>query len=88
MSAARFRVRGRVQGVGFRAATRQEALRLGLRGQVTNLRDGSVQVIAQGDDAALDALADWLHRGPPHARVDTVAREAFTGYVAEGFGVG
>lgn len=88
MSAARFRVRGRVQGVGFRAATRQDALRLGLRGQATNLRDGSVQVIAQGDDAALDALADWLHRGPPHARVDAVSRKAFVGQLADGFALG
>ena len=73
-SAARFRVTGKVQGVFFRASTRTEAQRLGLRGHARNLPDGSVEVLAVGDGNAIDALARWLQHGPPHARVDEVVR--------------
>ena len=76
MAAARFAIRGRVQGVWFRAATREQALALGLHGTAINLPDGSVQVLAAGDAAALDALGDWLRVGPPGARVDEVVRTA------------
>jgi acylphosphatase len=75
VSAARFLVEGRVQGVFFRASTRDEALRLGLDGYAKNLADGRVEVLAAGDDTALDALELWLHRGPPLARVTAVSRE-------------
>jgi acylphosphatase len=64
MSAARFIVRGKVQGVWFRASTREQAARLGLDGHARNLGDGSVEVIAIGDAEALDALERWLHVGP------------------------
>ena len=74
MAAARFIVSGRVQGVGFRFATRTQALALALRGHAINRVDGSVEVLAVGDAAALDALAAWLQRGPAHARVDAVER--------------
>ena len=73
-SAARFRITGKVQGVFFRASTRTEAQRLGLRGHARNLPDGSVEVLAVGDADAIDALARWLRHGPPHARVDGVVR--------------
>lgn len=76
MAAARFLVSGKVQGVFFRASTRGQALRLGLRGHARNLPDGRVEVVAVGDDDAIDALADWLRRGPPTARVDGVVRSA------------
>ena len=68
-------MRGRVQGVFFRASTRSEALRLGLTGYAKNLPDGSVEVLACGADPALDELERWLHAGPPAARVDAVTRE-------------
>ena len=74
MAAARFIVTGRVQGVFFRASTREQALALGLRGHARNLDDGSVEVLAAGDAAALDRLAAWLRQGPPHARVDGLQR--------------
>lgn len=74
--AARFRVGGRVQRVGFRAATRREAVRLGLVGHAVNCADGSVEVVAQGAPAAVEALADWLRSGPPQARVARIEREA------------
>ena len=84
--AARFRIRGKVQGVFFRASTRTEAQRLGLRGHARNLADGSVEVLAVGDDAAIAALERWLQHGPAHARVDEVARsEADAAEAGDGF---
>jgi acylphosphatase len=73
-AAARFYVSGRVQGVCFRANTRDEALRLGLRGYARNLDDGRVEVVACGEAGAVEALAGWLEHGPPLARVDTLER--------------
>ena len=87
MSAARFLVGGRVQGVFFRASTREQALRLGLRGHARNLDDGDVEVIAAGDAQALDRLEAWLRIGPPKAHVTRVERDAFDGDVAHGFEV-
>jgi acylphosphatase len=75
VSAARFLVSGRVQGVWFRAATRNEALGLGLRGLARNLDDGRVEVLAFGPAQALEALEAWLAIGPPQARVEKVRRE-------------
>ncbi|NIJ94105.1 acylphosphatase [Xanthomonas campestris] len=74
MQAARFLVTGVVQGVWFRAATRERAVALGLRGHARNLPDGSVEVLAAGTDAALDALETRLWQGPPAARVAAVTR--------------
>ena len=74
MASASFLVRGRVQGVAFRASTREQARRLALTGYARNLADGSVEVLACGDATALDALERWLHIGPPAARVDAVTR--------------
>jgi len=68
-----YRVSGKVQGVYFRHSARLEAKRLSLRGSVRNLPDGSVEVLAQGTPAAIEALRLWLHRGPALARVDKVA---------------
>ncbi len=78
MTAPGLRVRvlvgGRVQGVGFRYATAREARRLGLAGWVRNTADGRVEIVAEGPAAALDSLCLWCHRGPPAARVASVAR--------------
>ncbi len=74
-SACRACVRGRVQGVWFRASTAERAKALGLRGVAENRPDGSVMVHAAGAPAALDALIAWLHEGPPTARVDAVEVE-------------
>ncbi len=65
-------VHGRVQGVSFRFYTRDEADALGLTGWVANRDDGSVEVTAEGPRSALDRLVEWLHRGPPAARVTAV----------------
>lgn len=70
----RLRIRGRVQGVWFRGATRRRAGELGLRGWARNLADGSVEVLAQGPPDAVEALVAWCAVGPDAARVDRVAR--------------
>lgn len=87
MPAARFLVSGRVQGVFFRASTRAEAERLGVRGSATNLADGRVEVIASGTESALSELERWLHAGPPAARVTAVVREEVDDRAGEGFRV-
>jgi acylphosphatase len=68
----RCRVSGRVQGVFFRASTQREALRLGISGYAKNLPDGSVEVLACGDERAVAELRAWLWVGPPAARVTAV----------------
>lgn len=66
-------VAGRVQGVGFRDWTAERATLLGLVGWVRNENDGSVRLVAEGEDEALGRLERELHDGPPAARVDSVA---------------
>jgi len=85
MGCVRFVVSGRVQGVFFRASTREEALRLGLTGHARNLPDGNVEVVACGDDAALAQLERWLALGPPLAQVIRVERSAADITVPERF---
>jgi acylphosphatase len=70
--ARRCYVSGRVQGVFYRASTRERAQQLGCRGYARNLADGRVEVLAVGEAAAVDALIEWLWRGPPAAHVQDV----------------
>ena len=63
-------VRGRVQGVYFRAAAQREARRLGLSGWVKNRADGAVEVLAEGDEEEIKELIGWAHRGPGAARFE------------------
>jgi acylphosphatase len=72
LARARLRITGRVQGVGFRFYARREAVVLGLNGWVRNDADGSVELVAQGPRARVDAMIRWCHDGPPHSRVDAV----------------
>ncbi len=66
-------VRGRVQGVGFRWWTRAAALEIGgLTGYVSNLGDGRVQVVAEGERDACERLLDWLRGARTPGRVDGV----------------
>jgi DNA ligase D-like protein (predicted 3'-phosphoesterase) len=69
-------VRGRVQGVGFREAAVRRARENGALGWVRNADDGSVQVHAEGPEAAVDDLLDFLREGPPAAEVEEVEAEA------------
>ncbi len=66
------KVTGRVQGVFYRASTRDKARSLGLTGWVMNMPDGSVELEAQGPDEKVDDLITWLYEGPPYARVQDV----------------
>jgi len=74
ITAAHLVITGRVQGVGYRVWAKREARRRGLRGWVRNLSDGSVEALAIGDAAAVDAFAASCHRGPALARVVAVHR--------------
>jgi acylphosphatase len=74
VSRRRWIIRGRVQGVGFRWFVMREAERLKLSGFAQNLPDGSVEVVSEGPEEALEALEAQLRRGPSHARVDDIAR--------------
>lgn len=65
-------IRGRVQGVGFRAAMGAEADRLGIVGWVRDRADGSVEAVVQGPPDAVAALVTWARHGPPAARVTAV----------------
>jgi acylphosphatase len=70
--ARRCYVSGRVQGVFYRAWTRQRAHELGCRGYAHNLPDGRVEVLAVGEPASVHALVEWLRQGPPAAHVTEV----------------
>lgn len=72
VSARRFHVSGRVQGVGYRAFTARAARSLGLSGGAANLEDGRVVVVAKGAEHALERLQAALWDGPRAARVDRV----------------
>jgi acylphosphatase len=79
-------VRGRVQGVFFRASTLERAQELGLRGWVRNRPDGAVELVAEGDEAAVASLVDWCHHGPPSAKVESVdVRPDSSNEVLQGF---
>jgi len=65
-------VRGRVQGVGYRAFVEHEALRRGLEGWVRNCRDGSVEAVFSGAQEKVDAMMEACRRGPYSARVDAL----------------
>ena len=75
MRRVRLSASGLVQGVFFRASTRDEARGLGLTGWVRNAADGSVQAEAQGDSEAVSALVEFCRRGPGQSRVDDVVVE-------------
>lgn len=75
MPAKRYVVSGKVQGVFFRAWTRDQARRIGLAGWVRNRADGTVEALASGDKALLARFEEALHEGPPLSRVARVAEE-------------
>lgn len=85
MPARRFRVHGKVQGVGFRWWTRALASEVGFTGTVRNLSDGSVEVCANGSEDALGQLRARLDSGPPGAEVHSVEEEPAAEVAAEGF---
>lgn len=85
MIARNIRVTGKVQGVWFRGWTVETARALGISGWVRNRRDGSVEVLAVGDVAAVQRLIERLHQGPPSSRVEQVVVQEVAVEAIEGF---
>lgn len=71
----KLRIKGRVQGVWYRASTRRQAQELGLGGFVRNEPDGSVYAEAEGEERALQAFVSWCREGPDRAQVEEVIVE-------------
>jgi acylphosphatase len=65
-------VKGKVQGVFFRAYTREKANELGLKGFVKNMKDGSVYIEAEGEENVLNEFVSWCHKGSPGSGVEEV----------------
>ncbi|HEX7026275.1 MAG TPA: acylphosphatase [Gammaproteobacteria bacterium] len=82
-----YRIKGRVQGVFFRASTREQALARNLTGWVRNLPDGDVEAVVCGQTAELQAFETWLWQGPEQARVDAVQSEKVQDEGFSGFAV-
>jgi acylphosphatase len=74
-TARRYRVTGRVQGVGYRYFALRNALRLGVRGWVRNLQDGDVEVHAEASEETLERFRATLAEGPPSSRVTDIVEE-------------
>jgi acylphosphatase len=68
-------ITGQVQGVSFRYFTYHEALKLGLKGWVRNLRDGRVEALFEGEQESIERVLGWCKLGPPAARVEEVQVE-------------
>ena len=78
-------VSGRVQGVFFRAYTRETALALKLTGWVRNLPDGRVETVFEGEDTNVQSMLEWCKKGPPHALVNELeaSEQTYTGEFRE-----
>ena len=75
MKQVRLKIHGRVQGVFFRHSVKERAEELALVGWVRNADDNTVEVLAEGDEAALKKLLEWCRVGPPLAEVERVEEE-------------
>lgn len=86
MIAYRIKVTGRVQGVFFRASTKEKADQIGIEGWVRNERDGSVLIEAEGEEEQMKQFVEWCRRGSSASQVDDVSveeieRSGFTSFV-------
>ena len=74
-------IKGRVQGVFYRASTRDTAVKLGLKGWVRNMADGSVEAVFEGNEKTLKEVLQWCRNGPPGAYVSKIEEkwDEFTG---------
>ena len=72
MKRAHLKIYGKVQGVWFRANTKEMADKLGLCGWIRNLPDGGVEAVFEGDEKMVEKAIEWCHHGPPLARVEKV----------------
>lgn len=75
VSRAHLRISGKVQGVFFRANTREQAQQRGVTGWVENKADGTVEAVLEGPEDAVQEVVDWAKTGPPRASVDDVKDE-------------
>ncbi|HSP57423.1 MAG TPA: acylphosphatase [Halomonas sp.] len=78
-------VTGKVQGVCFRGATQEQALRHNITGHAKNLPDGRVEVLLCGDREAVKKLSEWLWKGPSGARVTHVEIEVIDTHAPDSF---
>ena len=62
-------IKGKVQGVFYRASARDKAMELGITGWVKNTPDGNVEIVASGDKESLEKFIEWCHKGPSRALV-------------------
>jgi acylphosphatase len=74
VNAIHLHITGRVQGVFFRASAKEKADTLGITGWVKNCDDGSVEIVAEGEEKALKKFEEWCHKGPTGAEVTHVER--------------
>jgi acylphosphatase len=74
---------GRVQGVSYRIYTQQKARQLGVSGYVRNLRNGDVEIVASGEEIAVDVLIEWAKSGSPEAVVSNLEVEAIADNIEE-----
>ncbi len=79
MKRTRLIVSGRVQGVGFRWAAQKAARQLGVQGYVRNLPNGDVEIVAEGDNTAVDRMITWARKGPAWSRVDNLQLDDLPG---------
>ena len=87
MRAHRYRVKGRVQGVGFRYFTYRTARSLGIKGWVRNLGNGDVEIHAEGNEESVSAFQTGIESGPPLARVNEIEVEPVAAEDAEDFSI-
>lgn len=84
---ARVHIIGRVQGVGYRRNTEEQATKLGINGWVRNLDDGRVKAVFEGDRETVEEMIEWCHTGSPRANVDDVQVKYEDPRRADGFRV-
>ncbi len=87
MKAYKIIVSGRVQGVGFRFFSQQEAQGLNLHGTVRNQSDGTVLIYVQGEDEPLMNFLSWLHQGPKTSKVEQLEYLEIPIFVASSFDI-
>lgn len=87
MISKRIKVKGRVQGVYFRASAKQKAQMLGLKGSVKNLDDGSVCLEVEGEESSVMEMQEWCKHGPALARVDKLEIDSIQPLDLQGFDI-
>jgi len=80
-------IKGKVQGVYYRASAREEAQALGLTGWVRNTPEGDVEAVASGDQVSIDKFIAWCHRGPRQSKVVSVEVSQLPEEGFEGFAI-